>query len=237
MSDYKNFKLVIKAKKTPIVNNPLIEYIKGENEHLYCDIYYNETLISKGVILDFYKEFENKTFLIFNEYTDISTFEWRGKRYTKNTYFGQKIFEIKNFINPPLDKKKRGAYLNEIVNYFNPYIKNLIKRNIVPTISYVPSSLRIPNDIAHKLAALNNLKIVHIIKKNSNLQSKTLTTINSQSFNKYIVNFQGIDKSNTFLIIDDVVGTGATFCEIMYKFYKFNQKINFFLAVVKDVKR
>ena len=69
------------------------------------------------------------------------------------------------------------------------------------------------------------------------MQSKSLVSITYQSFDKYIVSLQNLDKSETFLIVDDVVGTGATFCEVMYKLYSFNQKINYFLAIVKDVKR
>ena len=240
MNNHKSFKLIIKARKVPIVSNPIIEYIEEKDRksnHLYCEIYNDTILISKGIILDFYKEFENIVDFFGNVSTNISQFEWQGKIYTKNTYFGQKIFEIKNFINPPINKEKRESYLSEMINAFNPYIESLIKHNIIPTISYIPSSSIIPDDIASQLSVLNKLKIAHIIQKNSNIQSKVLTTINSQNFNKYIVNFQGIDKSNSFLIIDDVVGTGATFCEVMNKLYEFNQKINYFLAIVKDVKR
>jgi hypothetical protein len=62
MIDYKNLKLFVKAKKTPIINNPIIEYIEDKNRNtnrLYCEIYWKNILIAKGVVLDFYKEFEN----------------------------------------------------------------------------------------------------------------------------------------------------------------------------------
>ncbi len=233
MLNYQNFKLIIKAKKVPIVSNPIISYIEDKNNnHLYCEIYWKNILIAKGIILDFYKEFEN-----IEDFTYVSTFEWQGQIYTKNTYFGQKIFEIKNFTNPPLDEQKRKSYLSEMVNNFTPYIESLINHSINPIISYVPSHSKIPENIAYQLANDNNLQIVNIIQKNSSFQSKNLTAIDTQSFDKYIVNLQGISKNNTFVIIDDVVGTGATFCEVMYKLYEFNQKINYFLAVVKDVKR
>ena len=238
--NYKNFKLIIKAKKVPIVNNPIIEYIEEKDRksnHLYCEIYNDTVLISKGIILDFYKEFENIVDFFGNTSTSISQFEWQGKIYTKNTYFGQKIFEIKNFINPPIDKKRKEQYLSEIVNIFNHYLTSLINHGIYPIISYIPSSSKIPDDIAYNLSILNNLKLSHIIQKKSDLQSKSLASITSQSFDKYIVSLQNLDKSETFLIIDDVVGTGATFCEVMYKLYCFNRKINYFLAIVKDVKR
>lgn len=239
--NYQNFKIIIKTKKAPIVNNPILFYVEDKNRktsNLYCEIYYNNTLISQGIILDFYKEFENMVDFFGNISTHILTFEWQDKLYTKNTYFGQKIFEIKNFTKPPLELKKRQNYLNEITNIFDFYVKNLIQNSITPIVSYIPSSLKIPDEIAYQLANINNLQIAHIIKKkNTNAQSKVLTTVNSQNFNKYIVNLNNSYKEKTFLIIDDVVGTGATFCEVMYKLYTFNQKINYFLAVVKDVKR
>jgi len=208
VNNYKSFKLIIKAKKIPIVSNPIIKYIEEKDRksnHLYCEIYNDTILISKGIILDFYKEFENIEDFFGNAVTHISQFEWQEELYTKNTYFGQKIFEIKNFINPPINKGKRKSYLSEMINAFNPYIESLIKHNIIPTISYVPSSSTIPDDIAQQLSILNKLKIAHIIQKNSNIQSKVLTTINSQNFNKYIVNFQDIDKNNTFVIIDELI--------------------------------
>ncbi|WOE69035.1 hypothetical protein RZR97_07905 [Hydrogenimonas thermophila] len=238
--NYQNFKIIIKTKKAPIVSNHILSYLEDKNRktsNLYCEIYYNNILISKGIVLDFYKEFENIVDFFGNISTHILTFEWQDKLYTKNTYFGQKIFEIKNFINPPLDLKKRKNYLDEITSIFDFYVKNLIQNSITPIVSYIPSSSKIPDDIAYQLANINNLEIAHIIKKNTNVQSKVLTTVDGQNFNKYIVDLNNSDKIKTFLIIDDVFGTGATFCEVMYKLYTFNQKINYFLAIVKDVRR
>ena len=235
MKIYDKFRLIIKAKKVPVIDNPIIEYIEDKNiNHLHCEIYYGNNLIAKGVILDFYKEFENIVDFLGIKTTRISQFEWKGKLYTRNTYWGQKIFEIKHFINPPVDEEKRDKYIGEITDIFKYYIKSLIEEGINLSISYIPSSSKIPEEIAHNLSVISNIKLSPIIQKNSNRQSKSLTTIDFQNFDKYTIDLKDIDKTYTFLIIDDVVGTGATFCEVMYKF---NEKINYFLAVVKDVKR
>jgi len=235
-----NFKIVIKARKIPIIDNPIIEYIEDKGRqttHLYSEIYHNSALISKGVILDFYKKFENIEDFFGNMITRIKTFEWYGRLYTKNTYFGQKIYELKNFNDPPIDNSKRESYLNEIASVFEPYIRSLIEHDVALTSGYVPSSSKIPDEIAHRLAQIFQLPLKSFIQKNSDVPSKQLTVIDEQTFNKYMLDFSKLDKNSTFLIIDDVVGTGATICEIMYKLYNFNKKTNYFLAIVKDVKR
>ena len=47
MNSYQNFKLIIKAKKVPIVSNPIISYTEDKNKnnnHLYCEIYWKNIL-------------------------------------------------------------------------------------------------------------------------------------------------------------------------------------------------
>ena len=144
---------------------------------------------------------------------------------------------MKNFNDPPIDNFKRESYLNEIVTVFEPYVKSLIERNVALTLGYVPSSSIIPDEIAYRLAQIYRLPLESFIQKSSNIPSKQLTTIDKQTLNKYTLDFSKLNKESTFLIIDDVVGTGTTICEIMYKLYNFNLKINYFLSVVKDVKR
>jgi len=115
--------------------------------------------------------------------------------------------------------------------------KSLVGHDVTLTLEYVPSSSKIPDEIAYSLAQIYQLPLERFIQKNSDIPSKQLTTIGEQTLNKYILDFSKLDKESTFLIIDDVVGTGATICEIMYKLYNFNSKMNYFLSVVKDVKR
>lgn len=232
------FRFVIETKKVPFVSNPLIEYTENSDRNrLYCEIYYDNVLISKGIILDFYKEFENMEDFFGNVSTHILTFEWNGKVYTKNTYFGQIVFEIKNYKSPSLDIKTKEKYINEIVAVFDGYVKSLLRNNVNLVLGFVPSSTKLPDEIANKLAKINNILLNNFIFKSSNILSKNLIAFDEQSFDKYSIDFKNIENSSQFLIIDDVVGTGATYCELMYKLYNFNKKMNYFLAIVKDVKR
>jgi len=235
-----NFKISIKAKKVPVnIDNKIINYtqdISMKNNHLFCEIFFKETLIAQGIILDFYKEFE---ILDFNQqtFTQIKTFEWNDTTYTKNTYYGQKIFQIKNFKNPPIDDNVKESYINEIVSVFNGYIEYLKKDIQNLNITYIPSSSKIPEDITDKLSKINKVPLKDIIKKNHLFQSKSMTDLSTQSLNKYTTNLSYLDALNQYIVIDDVVGTGASLCEILYNLYNFNKKVNFFFIPVKDVKR
>ena len=235
-----DFKIIIKAKKVPVnIDNEIIEYIQDttmQNNYLHCEIFFQKILIAQGVILDFYKEFE---ILQFNNniFTQIKTFEWNNTIYTKNSYFGQKIFEIKNFKNPALESKKRELYINEIVSIFDGYIKFLKKDYEKLQLTFIPSDSKIPNEITIKLSEINTLSLSEIIEKNSLIQSKTLTTLGTQTFNKYSIDLSQSSTNDNFILIDDVMGTSASLCETMYKLYNFNKKINFFFIPVKDVKR
>ncbi len=52
-----DFKIIIKAKKVPInINNEIIEYIQDTtipNNHLQCKVFFQDTLIAQGIVLDF----------------------------------------------------------------------------------------------------------------------------------------------------------------------------------------
>ena len=172
-----------------------------QNNHLYCEIFFKETLIAQGIVLDFYKEFE---ILNFNQhtFTQIKTFAWNGITYTKNTYYGQKIFQIKNFKNPPIDDKVKESYINEIVSVFNGYIEHLKKDIQNLNITYIPSSSKIPEDITDKLSKINQVPQKDIIKKNHLVQSKSMIGLSTQSLNKYTTNISELDASNQFILIE-----------------------------------
>jgi len=236
-----DFKIIIKAKKVPVnINNEIIEYIQDstiQNNHLHCKIFFQETLIAQGIILDFYKEFEIIQDFNKNISTNILTFEWNDTIYTKNTYFGQKIFEIKNFKKPPLADSKRVSYINEIVSHFNGYIEYLKENHSNLNITLIPSSSKIPEDISIKLSGINEIPLKTNISKNTVISSKSMTTLSTQQFNKYTVDLSQSNTNDNFILIDDVMGTSASLCETMYKLYNFNKKVNFFFIPVKDVKR
>lgn len=239
--DIKDFKIVIKAKKVPVnINNEIIEYIQDstiQDNHLHCEVFFKETLIAQGIALDFYKEFEILQDFNQNLFTHILTFEYNNREYQSYTKFGKKLYEIKYLRNPPITVTTKELYINEMISHFNGYI-NYLKENYTNlNITFIPSSSKIPEDISSKLSEINAIPLKTVISKNSLLSSKNITTLSTQEVNKYFIDLAQLNTENNFILIDDVIGTSASLCEIMYKLYDFNKKVNFFFIPVKDVKR
>ncbi|MBN2825367.1 MAG: hypothetical protein JXQ76_08590 [Campylobacterales bacterium] len=236
-----DFKVIIKAKKVPVnINNEIIEYIQDttiQNNHLHCKVFFQDTLIAQGIILDFYKEFEILQDFNQNLFTHILTFEFNSREYQKYTYFGKKLYEIKYLNNPPIKSEIRESYIDEIISHFNGYIKYLKENYTDLKIAFIPSSSQIPDEIATKLSAINTIPLKTIISKNIQVSSKSMTNLSTQQFNKYSIDLSQSNFDDTFILIDDVMGTTASICETMYKLYDFNKKVNFFFILVKDVKR
>jgi len=236
-----DFKIIIKAKKIPVnINNEIIEYTQDNtrpNNHLYCEIFFQKTLIAKGIILDFYKEFEVLKFNG-NLFTQIKTFEYHGNEYQSHTKFGNMIYKMKYLTKPPIEEKTRKLYINEFISIFNGYINSLKETHKNLNITYIPSESEVPNNIANMLCLINEIPLKTIICKNNNLiQSKELKSLSRQTFDKYIMKLNTFNIDDIFILIDDVMGTGASLCETMYKLYNFNKKVNFFFIPVKDVRR
>jgi len=144
---------------------------------------------------------------------------------------------MKYLKNPPIQQSTRESYANEIISHFNGYIKHL-KRNYADlNMTFIPSSSKIPDDIADKLSTINSIPLKTIISKNTQVPSKNITDLSSQQFNKYTIDLNQSSVDNTFILIDDVMGTAASICETMHKLYDFNKNVNFFFVPVKDVKR
>ena len=61
MIDFTKFKIDIYTnKETHIIDNTNLSYIEKETiDDLFVKIYYDKIEIGRGIILDFYKEFEN----------------------------------------------------------------------------------------------------------------------------------------------------------------------------------
>jgi len=236
-----DFKIIIKAKKVPVnIDNEIIEYtqdISMQNNHLYCEIFFKKVIIAKGIILDFYKEFEileNFNKILF---THILTFEYNGREYQSYTNFGKTIYEMKYLNNPPIENSIRESYINEIISHFNGYINSLKENYSNLNITYIPSQSKIPDDISSKLSKINTIPLKANISKNSLVSSKSITNLSTQKLNKYSVDLSQSSTNDNFILIDDVMGTSASLCETMYKLYDFNKKVNFFFIPVKDVKR
>jgi hypothetical protein len=229
----KKFKFKIIANKIPIVHNFLLQYIENKSlTRLLCEIYYEDVLIAKGVILDYYKEFYNNGAI-----TKIKgNIDYYGNFRDIKTPAGERIYKMKYYKNPPLPKQDREEYINELSYLLIQFINLFLWESDINILTFIPSSLKIPDEIAYKISQKIKIPLKNIISKKNNQESKNLS-LKEQSFDKYEINFDKINKNDIFLVIDDVVGTGATFCEIMYKLYYFNKKVNYFLAVVKDVKR
>lgn len=236
-----DFKISIKAKKVPVnIDNKIINYIQDvtmQNNHLFCEIFFKETLIAQGIILDFYKEFEilegfNKTL-----FTHILTFEYNGREYQSYTRFGKTIYEMKYLNNPTIEKKIRESYLDNIISHFNGYINDLKENYTNLNITYIPSQSKIPDEISSKLSQINKIPLKANISKSSLIQSKIITSLSTQQLDKYSIDLSQSNINDNFILIDDVMGTSASLCETMYKLYSFNKKVNFFFIPVKDVKR
>ncbi len=236
-----DFKITIKAKKVPLnINNKIIEYIQDstlQNNHLHCEIYFQEILISQGIILDFYKEFEILEGFDKVPFTHILTFEYNGREYQSFTKFGKTIYEMKYLNNPPIENKIRELYIDNIISHFNGYINSLKENYSNLNITYIPSQSKIPDDISNKLSKVNTIPLKANISKSSSVSSKSITNLSTQEFNKYSVDLSQSNTNDNFILIDDVIGTSASLCETMYKLYNFNKKVNFFFIPVKDVKR
>lgn len=144
---------------------------------------------------------------------------------------------MKHLNNPPTSNQKRESYIVEMISHFNGYIDSLKKRCVNLNITYIPSQSKIPYDIASKLSIINTIPLTANISKNNVVQSKNITDLSTQQFNKYSIDLSQSNTNDPFILIDDVMGTGASLCETMYKLYCFNKKVNFFFIPVKDVKR
>jgi hypothetical protein len=236
-----DFEIIIKAKKVPVnIDNEIINYVEDstlKNNHLHCKMFFQKTLIAQGIILDFYKEFEILEGFNKEPFTHILTFEYKDSKYESHTKFGNTIYKMKYLNNPPIKKETRELYIDDIISYFNGYIKHLKESYTNLNIIYIPSQSKVPNDIASKLSVINKVPLNANISKSSLVQSKTMTNLSTQQFNKYIIDFSQSSINDNFILIDDVMGTSATLCETMYKLYNFNKKVHFFFIPVKDVKR
>ena len=154
------------------------------------------------------------------------------------------IYRIKNFKNPPIDKIEREIYIQEIEAIFKIYLGFIEDKVDDLKLTYIPSSAKIPDEIANNLSKVSKKEIIKIVDKNPDdtVDSKNITTFEesiTHASTKYIFDDVKIkqNKKSQYLIIDDVFGNGSSIFTVLKKLYETTQMLNYFLIVVKDVKR
>lgn len=248
MFDISKIKIhIITKQNIPInINSHILNYIQNKerkDDRLFVQVFYDDVEIGKGIILDFYKQFEIVE--DFGEpHTRVISFDYHGTTRYKNTYFGNMIYRIKNFKNPPIDKKEREIYIQEIEAIFKIYLGFIEDKVDDLKLTYIPSSAKIPDEIANNLSKVSKKEIIKIVDKNPDdtVDSKNITTFEesiTHASTKYIFDDVKIkqNKKSQYLIIDDVFGNGSSIFVVLKKLYETTQMLNYFLIVVKDVKR
>lgn len=193
--------------------------------------------IGQGVILDFYKQFEI-----------IEDFGASHVNVGWSTTLGDRIYKLKYFKNPPISKERRKLFISSFVDSFVPYIEQLKKKTKEEKcdcyLTYIPSSTKTPDRIVKKLSKETSLPIADIISKDTN------DTTDSKNIDDYFESMEHAQKKYVFdetfiashpdaqyIIIDDVMGLGSSILTTLKSIYDITGKLNYFLIVVKDVKR
>lgn len=232
-------------RETPIIKgNPSLKYIQDKStDELFVKVYYDSIEIGEGIILDFYKEFVNVA-LNGQMDTQIKTFPFHDRTKQKFTNFGNKIYQIKYLKSPSISKKLKDSYIFEFTNAINQYIPLLKEIAKDLKLTYIPSSTQIPDDIAILLGQVSSTNIANIIDKNTQntTESKNISDFHESmehSQKKYIFDEAYLKANNNtqYIIIDDVMGNGSSILTALKKIYDITNKMNYFLIVVKDVKR
>lgn len=88
-----------------------------------------------------------------------------------------------------------------------------------------------------------DLTCINLIGKNNNLPQSKSTSSFSGSFENSMVKYNFDNdfiakyKDYTFIIVDDIFGSGASLAVILQKFYEFTKHKNTFFCVAKDIGR
>lgn len=242
INDFKKFKIEITTKQHIPVHpkNPYLKYIQDETrqgKRLKVRVFYDGVVIGQGVILDFYKKFEI-----------IEDFGASHVNVGRSTALGNQIYRLKYFRNPPVSKEIRKSYIAGFVDSFFPYIEQLKtktkKEGYNCFLTYIPSSTKTPDRIAKKLAKETTIPLVNIISKDPSVSTDSKNIDNYVESMQYAQNKYVFDKKfiadhadAQYIIIDDVMGLGSSILSTLKAIYNITGKINYFLIVVKDVKR
>jgi len=240
--NFKKFRIEITTRQhVPLhPKNPYLHYIQDgsrKGNRLKVRVFYDDVEIGHGIILDFYKQFEI-----------IEDFGASHIHIGRSTVLGNQIYRLKYFKNPPLSKEMQKSYIDGFVDSFSPYIEQLKKKTKKNAcncfLTYIPSSTKTPDRIAKKLAKETNIPLVNIVSKDLNDRT------DSKNIEEYIESMQHAQKKYLYdkdfiannadaqyIIIDDVMGLGSSILTTLKTINNITGKINYFLIVVKDVKR
>lgn len=240
--NFKKIRIEITTKQhVPIhPKNPYLKYAQDNSrkgQRLGVKIFYDGVDIGHGVILDFYKQFEI-----------VEDFGAAHVNVGWSTTLGDRIYKLKYFKNPPIPKERRKFFISSFVDSFVPYIKQLKKKTKKEKcdcyLTYIPSSTKTPDRIAKKLSKETDVPLVNIIAKDpkdtqdsKNIDDYFESMEHAQRKHVFDESFIASHSDAQYIVIDDVMGLGSSILTALKVLYDMIGKINYFLIVVKDVKR
>lgn len=137
------YKIVI-TTRNPVpqnIPNPYLEYRQDTNRksnRLFAQVYCHDQEIGMGIVLDFYKQFE-----IIEDFGGVQT-----QVLNMNTDVGSMVYKLKYYRDPPLPDAQRRKYLETFTDIFFKYIEKIKEIESNLSLTYVPSSRRIPDELA-----------------------------------------------------------------------------------------
>ena len=240
--EYKKFRIEITTKQhVPLhPKNPYLQYIQDDSrkgKRLGVKVFYDNVKIGQGVILDFYKQFEI-----------IEDFGASHVNVGWSTTLGDRIYKLKYFKKPSISKERRKFFISSFVDSFVPYIEQLKKKTKEEKsdcyLTYIPSSTKTPDRIAKKLSKETDIPLVTMISKDpkdtqdsKNIEDYFESMDHAQKKYLFDSGFISEHSDAQYIIIDDVMGLGSSILTSLKAIYDITGKMNYFLIVVKDVKR
>ena len=217
------------------IGNPVLEYIEDKerkSSRLRAQVFYDDLDIGVGVILDFYKHFE-----IIEDFGYTQT-----RALNRHTHIGSRVYKLKYYRSPPLPDTDRKEYLDAFTDILQKYVEKI--KSVKPGLglTYIPSSRRVPDDIAYELGQRTGLEVHPFISINQEMENE-LKNIEDMDLalelceKKYLLDEAVLHPEKTYIIIDDIIGYGASIITILKKLYHLTNRKNYFLVLAKDVKR
>lgn len=234
MSKYK-IKIITKQTVPQNIPNPYLEYLQNverKNNRLFVQVFYNDLVVGKGIILDFYKKFE-----VIEDFgvTQTKALNW-------HTHVGSMVYKLKYYRDPPLPEDQRRKYIETFTDIWSKYIEKIKEVDKNLGLTFIPSSRRIPDELANELGRQTGLETNPLIVVNPDMQSelKNIQDINSAlelAREKYFLDRSVLNLERSYVIIDDIMGYGSSLAVVLKKLHEITGKKNYFLVLAKDVKR